>query len=185
MLHRRTCVRRFFVGIPLQCFLRKMSTKCQHFTGLVRFTVFYVGSKSNMKPTKCQQTPNKCQHFVNIVSWHLFLREEPSISSWLPQNVSASKACQKQFKNQNAVFYQINLDFSNRTEKTIRWYSQLYDMLYMYNMPPGFLALQPNLKPHKSACRHPSSLSVLYTRSWLPCQHHAATSTAEGAPNRQ
>ena len=98
----------------------KMSTTCQHFTRLVRFTVFYVGSKSSMKPTKCQQTPNKCQHFVNIGGWHLFLREEPSISSWLPENLSASKARQKQLKNQNTAFYLINLDFSNRTFKKNR-----------------------------------------------------------------
>ena len=94
----------------------KTSTKCQHFTGLVRFTVCSVGSKSNMKPTKCQQTPNKCQHFVNI-------------GGWLPEKVFASNACQKQLKKQNTASYQISLDFSTRTEKNMRWYSQVY--IYM------------------------------------------------------
>ena len=130
VLHRKKhAYAGFLLGFCYGFFLKNVN-KMSTFYGLVRFTVFYVGSKSNMEPTKCQQTPNKCQHFVNIGCWHRFQREEPSISSWLPENVSASKACQKQFKSYKKAFYQTNLDFSNRTGKASVVFIGVYIYIY-------------------------------------------------------
>ena len=118
-----------FFWIPLR-FL-----KCQHNVNILQvwhgLRFVYVGTKCNMKPTNCQQQPNKCQHVINIGGWHPFLREKPSVSSWLAENVSAAQARQKQ---QKAAYNQFNLDFPNRTKKHIRWYPQVRILCIQYTV---------------------------------------------------
>ena len=116
---KKTRVRRCFAGIQLR-FLGKLSTKCQHFTGLVRCTVFLHESEkqheTNKMPTTTQQISTFCQHggFAAIPS-----REAVYFL------VGCPKMCPLQWlatrcKTQNTALYQINMDVPNRTEN-IRW----------------------------------------------------------------
>ena len=114
----QTWVRRLFVGIPL----RFVPQTCQQNVNMLRvwyaLRCFYVGPKSNMKPTKCQHTPTHVTMLsTSVVDIDGFMRSR-LFSSWLPENVSASQTCQEHFENQNTAFSQTNLDFPNRREKS-------------------------------------------------------------------